>query len=47
MTFCMETLVDLEKKLELLVEKSLDLWNNSHWVICWYEKPFGNYQGWP
>jgi hypothetical protein len=37
MTFCMETSTSLEKRLELLVEKSFDLWSNFHWTICWYE----------
>jgi hypothetical protein len=33
----METSTSLEKRLKILVEKSLDLWSNSHWTICWYE----------
>jgi hypothetical protein len=36
---------NLKKRLEIFVEKSPDLWNNSHWAICWYEKPSKNYQG--
>jgi len=47
MTFCMETLIALRKRLEILVEKSSDLWSNSHWAIYWYEKPSKYYQGCP
>ncbi len=32
MTFYMETLVALKKRSKISVKKSLNLWNNSHWV---------------
>jgi hypothetical protein len=47
MTFWMKTLIALKTRFEILVEKSLDLWSNFHYVICWYEKAFENCQGWP
>jgi hypothetical protein len=34
MTFYMETLPTFQKKIEILVEKSTNLWSNSHWDIC-------------
>ncbi len=35
----METLTIFLKRLKIFVEKSLNLWSNSHLTICWYEKP--------
>jgi hypothetical protein len=33
-TFWIETLTTLKKRLKILVEKSLGLWSDSHCVIC-------------
>ncbi len=36
-----------KKRLNNMVEKSPNLWSNSHWVICWYEQLSNNYWNWP
>jgi len=44
MTFWMKTIEAFKNKLEIFIEKSLDVWSNYLWVISQYEKPLEHYQ---
>jgi len=44
MTFWMKTIKAFKKRLEIFIEKSLDVSSNYHWVISQYEKPLEHYQ---